>query len=326
MKNTISIIIPTYNRSKTLATTIRSLISQSFNKENYEILVIDNDSSDDTKEVVEKIVEENKNGPEIRYIFEGRAGVHFARNRGAKEAKNEILYFTDDDMEADRNVLEELIKVFHTNDKIGTATGLVLPKFDVAPPAWVLKHCLNSILSVNVEKKDSGMIVAKESFGVFNCHQAVDKEVFFKTSGVHPENTKGLWIGDGDTGLNQDIKNLGFLFAFTPKSITYHCIPKERATQKYVNKRMFNQGYCDSFTQYRLHRSLVTTFFQTIEQILRIPYFFIKTIFLFIIFNSKWHLTLGQIFYSYARIKYNFILFFDPKIRAINTQETWLET
>src|SRR3989344_3396591 len=123
MKNTISIIIPTYNRSKTLATTIRSLISQSFNKENYEFLVIDNDSSDDTKEVAEKIIAENKNGPEIRYIFEGRAGVHFARNKGAKEAKNEILYFTDDDMEADRYALEELMKAFSFDEKIGTATG-----------------------------------------------------------------------------------------------------------------------------------------------------------------------------------------------------------
>src|SRR3989344_8376979 len=168
MKDTVSVIIPTYNRSKTLKNTIKSLVSQSFDKEKYEILVVDNDSNDDTKEVVEKIIKETDGNPLIKYIFEGNAGVHFARNRGAKEAKNEILYFTDDDMEADRNVLEELIKVFHTNDKIGTATGLVLPKFDVAPPAWVLKHCLNSILSVNVEKKDSGMIVAKESFGVFN--------------------------------------------------------------------------------------------------------------------------------------------------------------
>ncbi len=324
MKDTISIIIPTYNRSKTLKNTIVSLISQSFKKENYEILVIDNDSSDDTKEVVEKIIKDTVGGPTIRYIFEGRPGVHFARNRGAKEAKNEILYFTDDDMEADNNVLEELVKAFQFGNNIGTATGLVLPKFEVEPPKWILEHCQNSLLSLNVDKKDNPPMVSKERFGTFNCHQAVDKEVFFKTSGIHPENTKGVWIGSGDMGLNEDIKRLGFLFAFNPKSVTYHCIPKDRMTQAYINKRLVNQGYADAFSLYREHQSLPVAFMQTIEYLLRIPYFFIKTVLLFVVSNSQWHLTFGQIYYSFARIKYNTLLLFNPQMRKNTIQKSWL--
>src|SRR3989344_2310096 len=324
MKDTVSVIIPTYNRSKTLKNTIKSLVSQSFDKEKYEILVVDNDSNDDTKEVVEKIIKETDGNPLIKYIFEGNAGVHFARNRGAKEAKNEILYFTDDDMQADSNALKGLVDAFEFEKNIGTATGLVFPKFDIEPPEWVKEHCQNSLLSVNVSMKDNPKMVSKESFGVFNCHQAVLKEVFFKTSGVHPENTKGVWIGDGDTVLNQDIKKLGYLFAFNPKAITYHCIPKERMTQEYVNKRIINQGFCDSFTEYRKHKSLSKIFFQTMEYCLRIPYFLAKTLVLIISSNSKWHLTLGQIFYSYARIKYNALLLFNSELRKKNTQESYL--
>lgn len=324
MKKTISVIIPTYNRSKTLRNTIKSLINQSFEKDRYEIIVVDNDSSDDTRSAVEEIIRETGNSLKIRYVFEKNPGVHFARNLGAKLAENEILYFTDDDMEADSRLLEEILKVFSIDERIGTATGLVFPKFQVNPPRWIEEHCQNSILSVNVHLKNSKMFVSKERFGVFNCHQAVTREVFFKTSGVHPENTKGLWVGDGDAGLNEDIKNLGFFFAFTPTAVTFHCIPAERMTQKYINKRIFNQGYADSFSLYRKNRSLAVAFFQSAEHFLRIPYFVAKTILFFVFFNSKWHLTFGQVFYSIARIKYNILLFFNPSARENNLKKSWL--
>lgn len=324
MRKTVSVIIPTYNRSESLRRTIKSLLSQSFNKKDYEILIVDNDSSDNTPEIVQELIKNNFDGPEIRYIFEDRPGVHFARNRGAKEAKNEILYFTDDDIEADKNVLEELVKVFDIDERVGVATGLVLPKFENNPPDWVKDNCQNLILSVNPHMKGKQMMVAKESFGVFNCHEAVSKNVFFQTSGIHPENTKGVWFGDGDTGFNRDIKKLGFKFGFNPDALTYHCIPADRTTQKYVNKRLFNQGFCDSFSEYRKSRSLIIACLQSIEQFFRMPYFLIKAGILAILKNSKWHLAFSQIFYSYARIKYNFLLLTNSEIRKNNLQKSWL--
>lgn len=133
----VSIIIPTYNRANCIKYTIDSFLHQNYPQEDYEIIVCDNNSTDHVKKVVLEYVE--KYGEEkIKYIFEGRQGVHYARNTAAKSAKGDILYFTDDDMLADRSLLKELIPIFE-NEKIGLATGRVLPKWDKEPPKWIKK-------------------------------------------------------------------------------------------------------------------------------------------------------------------------------------------
>ena len=106
----VSIIIPTYNRAKMLGITIESFMTQSYPKDKYEIIVSDNNSSDNTREVVEEW--QGKATVPIRYLFEGRQGVHYARNTAAKAAIGDILYFTDDDMIAANSLLLELVKVF----------------------------------------------------------------------------------------------------------------------------------------------------------------------------------------------------------------------
>jgi glycosyltransferase involved in cell wall biosynthesis len=65
----------------------------------YEILIIDNGSTDDTKEISQEIMKEAANR-QIRYIFEPEPGLLAGRHRGALEAKGELLVFVDDDIEA----------------------------------------------------------------------------------------------------------------------------------------------------------------------------------------------------------------------------------
>lgn len=323
MYDKISVIIPTYNRGNIITKTIYSFIEQSLPKENYEIIIIDNNSADNTREVIEEIIRSNKS-PKIKYILEPRQGVHWARNRGAKETENEILYFTDDDMEADKNLLEEILKVFNLNDKIGTATGIVLPKFEINPPKWILRHCYNSILSLN-PKKEKDLIFSSGDIGVFSCHQAVKKEVLTKAGGFNPENVKGKWIGDGETGLNKNIKRLGYKFAYTSKSIIYHLIPKERLDQKYINKRLANQASADSYAYYREKRpSKKQLYFQILKHIFKGIYF-LKLAILFLIFrNSEWHLRYSYVFYSISRIKYDFKLIKSPKWRKMVLKSNWI--
>ena len=324
MSNKVSIVIPTYNRSKIIGITINSFLEQSLPKENYEIIIVDNNSTDDTKGTVEKIIQSNKLF-KIKYILELRAGVHFARNRGAKEAENEILYFTDDDMEADKNLLEEILKVFNLNYEVGAATGVVLPKFKTEPPKWILKHCCNSILSLN-PKKEKDLIFSSEDIGVFSCHQAVKKEALFRAGGFNPENVRGEWIGDGETGLNKNIKKLGYEFAFTSKAVIYHLIPKERLTQKYINKRLANQGNADSYTYYREKRpSKKQLYFQILKHIFKGLYFLGLAILFSIIGYSEWHLRWAWIFYWISRIKYDLKLIKNKEWRDLVLKSNWID-
>jgi glycosyltransferase involved in cell wall biosynthesis len=319
----ISIIIPAYNRAKLIKKTIDSLINQSLLKDNYEIIVADNNSSDNIKEVVEKIIRDNVE-LKIRYVLEPRQGVHFARNTGAKAAENEILYFTDDDMEADKNLLEELLKLFNMNEKLGTATGLVLPKFEIEPPLWIKKYCQNAILSIT-EKKEKNLIFSQKDVGVFSCHQAIKKDVLFKAGGFDPENVKGSWVGSGETSLNHYIENLGYEFGYTSKSIIYHLIPKERLTQKYINKRLANQGSADSYSSFKEKMpSKIKLVLRIAEYILKGFYFLGKTFLFLISGNDQWHLRWAWTFYWLARIKYDFKLIADKNWRKLVLKTNWI--
>ena len=135
----ISIIIPTFNRAQSLIRTLSSFISQVEMDEKYEIIVSDNNSTDETKEAVLDFISKNRS-TKIRYHFEPEQGVHFARNSAAKVSKGKILYFTDDDMEADDDCIKEIYSLFKEYPNLGVATGLILPKYEVEPPFWILKY------------------------------------------------------------------------------------------------------------------------------------------------------------------------------------------
>jgi hypothetical protein len=152
-------------------------------------------------------------------------------------------------MIADNNLLSEIIKVFEFDPKIASVTGRVLPKWENDPPDWILKLCFNGLLSLNDPPED--FIISKNDCNVFSCHQAILRDIFFQSGGFNPENTAGEWIGDGETGLNLKIKELGYKFGYSGSSIIYHIIPPQRMTQSYLNKRLANQGNCDSYTDFR---------------------------------------------------------------------------
>ena len=229
----ISVIIPTYNRSHYIHTTLDSFLKQSYPSDLYEIIVCDNNSSDSTHKVINKI--EKDNTGRLKYIFEPRQGVHYARNTAAKKSTGEILYFTDDDMIADPDLLMEIMRPFEFDNNVASVTGRVLPHWEVPPPDWVTDLCNNALLSLNDPVED--FIISHEDCNVFSCHQAIKRDIFFKAGGFNPENTAGEWIGDGETGLNIKIKKNGYKFGFNGKSIIYHMIPESRMTQSYLNKR-----------------------------------------------------------------------------------------
>jgi glycosyltransferase involved in cell wall biosynthesis len=92
----ISVILPTFNRGMILVNSLDHLIQQEYHKDNYEILVVDNNSSDNTKELVNALINKYPHN-NISYLLEKKPGLVYARHTGAKNAKNPILAFIDDD-------------------------------------------------------------------------------------------------------------------------------------------------------------------------------------------------------------------------------------
>lgn len=319
----ISIIIPTYNRAHLLPLTLDSFLAQDYPQDLCEIIVVDNNSKDNTSEVVAGYV--GKAGIPIKYIFEKRQGVHYARNSAAKVTKGEILFFTDDDMIADPSLLKELAKVFELDPMIGTATGLVVGKFEVDPPEWVKKYLINGYLSLTDKNKQEDLVVSRADCGVYSCHQAIKREVFFQSGGFNPENTAGVWIGDGETGLNIKIQSLGYKFAYTSKSIIQHIIPKSRTTLKYLINRVGNQGFCDAYTDYRKHRDRRRIIPSMVRRnALNMPRILWDTLASVARGRLTWRFLPAQIMYFHKRNVYDFKLYANADFRKVVEIDDWI--
>lgn len=128
-----SIIVCTYNRYNFLIETIESVLTVLKNRSDFELLVIDNNSPDETSSIKEKYVLNTA----VKYFLETQQGLSHARNRGIKEAVGKILVYLDDDIELVESYFETCDTIF-SDASISISGGKVLP-FKVEIPKWLPK-------------------------------------------------------------------------------------------------------------------------------------------------------------------------------------------
>ena len=122
----MSIIVCTYNRCESLRDTMTALKQQRLGPgDAVELLIVDNNSNDETKEVIDDLSKEFSFP--VRYIFEPAQGLSFARNRGVKEAKGEFIAFTDDDVIPSENWISNLRAAFMQYDADCIGGPLISP-------------------------------------------------------------------------------------------------------------------------------------------------------------------------------------------------------
>lgn len=249
-KPIVSAIIPTYSHCEYLKGAIISLQGQSLPEEQYEIVVVDNNSTDNTSQVIEERYKNDKK--KVIYIKEPNIGLHNARHAGAKIARGEILAYTDDDVICDPNWLSELIKPY-SDQRVGCVGGKILPKWEVKPPKWVRHERYQGNLSL-LDWRDE--IKELKTPGIYGNNFSIRKSVLFEAGGFNPESFGDIWLGDGEIGLLRKVLKAGYKVIYAPKAVVWHIIPKERLTIQYFKKRAANQGACDSYTLHYENRKL----------------------------------------------------------------------
>lgn len=242
----VSAIIPTHNRCESLRNTIVSLQQQNFPNDHYEIIVIDNNSMDDTRHVVEECKQQGKK--EVIYYEESRDGLHYARHAGAQIAKGDILAYTDDDAICDPDWLSELTRPY-TDPKVGCVGGKVLPRFESKEPEWAKDF--PEFLSI----LDRGSAITKVNDAeIWGCNYSIRKTALYDAGGFHPDITPSSlmrYLGDGECGLTNKAIEKGYDVVYTPFAVVIHVIPPERVTIDYFKQRAFVQGVCDSYVEIR---------------------------------------------------------------------------
>jgi glycosyltransferase involved in cell wall biosynthesis len=131
MTKEISIVIATYNRCQGLSDVLDDLLKLRTDGISYEVIVVDNNSNDQTKQVVAKA--QTKLQDKIVYLFEPRQGKSHAMNLAIANARGNILAFTDDDIKIDPDWLVNLRECFSRYSCDG-AGGRVLPSYDIHTP------------------------------------------------------------------------------------------------------------------------------------------------------------------------------------------------
>ena len=118
-----------------LATALPALLSQKAEGVRYEVIVVDNNSTDNTRATVESFIAKGHN--DLRYVFESRQGIAYGRNAGIAAARGDIIAFTDDDVVATDNWIATIKRAFDENPGVAYVGGKILPDWDEPPPSWL---------------------------------------------------------------------------------------------------------------------------------------------------------------------------------------------
>ena len=251
----ISLIVPTYNRADYLKFSLPTFVRQSLDKPLYEILVIDNNSTDKTKEITFEILcNTNRNW---KYIFEGKQGLHYARNRGILEAKGDIVIFGDDDIEASPFWLESIYSEFKNNERAGVVGGKILPKWNSEPPEWIYDygtrkiHNVFAYLDLGEERK------IMNNCSIMGCNFAIRKDIAIRIGGSPPDTFPGRLkhlSGRGETEMIQRTMKLNYDIVYIPEALVFHHAASSRATLKYFVDRYERWAVENAFAVYRKNR------------------------------------------------------------------------
>ena len=131
----ISAVITTYNRCEMLAMALEALLGQKAGGVRYEVVVVDNNSTDNTRATIEALIA--KGHANLRYVFEPKQGIAYGRNAGMAAARGDIIAFTDDDVVVTDNWIAVIKRAFDENPDVEYIGGKILPDWTEPPPKWL---------------------------------------------------------------------------------------------------------------------------------------------------------------------------------------------
>jgi GT2 family glycosyltransferase len=233
---TVSIIIPTFRRARWLRETLATVVAQDYPADRFEILVIDNNSPDETRSVVAEFATVKK-AP--HYLLETRQGANFARNRGVNESTGEILVFGDDDILVRPDWLRELVAPFVADPagRVASVGGEVVPVFPEGCPDWVRGFHGPQALRPDAGPTREGQVPMSANLAF--RREALAGVGLFDTS-VTREG--GKQFSSDENVLTRKLRAAGREIWFAPAAVVQHQMPAGRTTFAYVRRHAFDSA------------------------------------------------------------------------------------
>jgi glycosyltransferase involved in cell wall biosynthesis len=237
----ISIVIATRNRSVLLNGTLRALALQQWPREQMEIIVADNGSTDDTRVVVDRA---SAAGLPVRYLYVAEPGKSYAVNAALRLTRGDVVAFTDDDVQPDRGWLEGLAQALNETGAAFVA-GRILPIWEIDPPSW-MSPSLYGVLAV----PDNGaarLPITKDvpsQVMPIGANMAVRASVIARLGGMRTD--LGKLEGSLRTGEDHEfflrLLHGGCRGTYEPAALVRHLVPAARLYRGYFRRWLFQNG------------------------------------------------------------------------------------
>jgi glycosyltransferase involved in cell wall biosynthesis len=239
----ITIILCTYNRCQSLKKALESVAALRLpESDDWEALVVDNNSSDQTREAVEDFC--RRYPGRFRYLFEARQGKSHALNAGIREAHGDVIAFMDDDVTVEPRWLQNLTASLHNSEWAG-AGGRILAQRTFAPPRWLpleRRYALAPLALFDLGP-DAGEL-AEPPFGT---NMAFRKCVFEKYGAFRTDlgPRPGSEIRSEDSEFGHRLLAAGERLRYEPSAFVYHEVPESRVQKEYFLAWWFDRARAD---------------------------------------------------------------------------------
>lgn len=240
----VSVIICTYNRADLLLQSIRAIQKQDFPSDCYELIVVDNNSTDRTKEIVLDCAASST--LQLRYIFESEQGLSHARNTGIRHAKGEIVAFVDDDIDAPSSWLTSIVNSFK-DPEVVAAGGPIRAMWLSCKPDWLTERWLG-FLTINEFAQASETGEYKAPSYPWGANMAFRKDLICSVGMFSTDlgRVGHSLLSCEEKDLFRKIHATGGKVAFSPEAVIHHKIPAERTRKHWLYRRAFWQGRSDA--------------------------------------------------------------------------------
>jgi len=244
MNKTISVVVCTYNREEHIENCIRSLLTQTLQRDLFEIIVVDNASTDNTANILKRFRDERA----FRIVYEGTPGLSVARNRGWREAVGKYVAYLDDDAVAHEGWLGAACWAFgHLSPKPQCLTGTITLAPEQPLPEWISEDLQVCLGYLDFGEKPFEMHFPTQQIIGANCH--FTRSILEQTGGFDENlgRKKTLLLSGEETQLQRMIESCGGATWFHPDVAVTHFVGKDRLSSRWFYRRYFWGGVSDVY-------------------------------------------------------------------------------
>ncbi|HZR01545.1 MAG TPA: glycosyltransferase [Burkholderiales bacterium] len=228
-----TVIVCTYNRADSLVETLKAISAQIVRPNlRWEVIVVDNNSKDQTRQVVERF---SHTFPLVRYIFEPNQGLSYARNTAIKQAGGDVLLFTDDDVAPEQTWLQQIVDGMDES-RCDACGGFIAPVWQSPPPPWLTQR-FHGFLAIKAERSDTYEIRPGDPLP-YGANMAFRRQVFdhFGLFDVS-RGRRGKILASGEDGeFFERILARGAKVMFFGDARVHHNVESFRLTKNYFRR------------------------------------------------------------------------------------------